>query len=1239
MAVETSAVQIVVNVTDANSGAVIAGVEQNISKLGAAGTTSGQQMRRGLEEAGAGALSAREKTRLLSEEFGIRIPRAMQSLIASSKTAQSVLGGLTTAVIGLGAIQIGAMVFEAAIAGAEKLWHNVLNVNQAVEDYQAEVAKAKLEDFGNTQSIETTKLRINEATEAVKRYEAEVASQQQKAQFWTLPGLEAVPGLSLGMGLYHDKKAHDAQGSATDMQRQLDKLKKDQLAAQKHELTLLAIQRDHPDQLGRKLAENQENYAYDRAREGVHGNDVANDAGAQKKAIEDQIARQEAAAQGGKGGKGGAGDAKSQAQELARIHEEALESGLRGSELYHAQEAAAIDDLKRRGIASAQAVEDVHAKFHNQEMNRLRAQQDETEKLGRAAAMAGMTGIQKTQAEGAGKIADINVDENLDPAERAKRIGYAQQETNQQIGEEQRTFTQEINALADSSAEHQVQGFARIHAEGAKELDRLQKDFDKSYALMDRHAPGGEDQYQQGVSQLQRGQGLIASGESGQATELARKNEQETEQIEAQARIKFFDAEKQKTQAIKTELDERLQKYKEEKDNEGLSQDNYNRRVAAAQQEANAQMIQAATEARQKMAGEFTHLFSSMDHPLKALAEMGDKAAGEAAASLFQRFQGHNTSTGGTPMKDIPTNSLNSVIGGFGFHVGGHKPGAAPGLGEPGSAVPASAHAPGSGAEKTIAVSQAIIHIASATFAGGPATGAGAASMGSGAPGATSAPGVSSPASGSYSAAPRSTSTIAASSISASSSAPEYGASLPASGSFSSGTGVGYGSTPAAIAAGSNGGTGAAAGSSSSAATGGAGRGGGAEGIANFAAGSGSAPIKGTPVGTALGEVNEGIGLTKQLKSSWMKKGTESSPVFHPKIFGQEIKAGFSRHPKNSADAGTGAISGTDQDAGSLATSSPGSTAAAGTGSSSDSWTMPSTSSTPIVPGAGTASSSANMSSNTTPSASFANGVSSDVGSVPGSLKNAQGNDSTMQGAMTAGQGAVGMYSAVEGNGGAGGALKGAAAGAEIGSLFGPIGMAVGAAAGAIIGAIGIGGREKARVYDLTTVRPRLANDRDSFQQGSMDYLSAYSDAESLQTEAYKTCSKLGPAAGHYYSDTIKPEIIAAEGKLTAEQRAGRSQYTTSAASYDVGSDYIPQTGWNLNHVGERIIPSDQNERITQAIEGGGKMPVQAAAMGDVHLHVHAIDAKGVAGFLDKYKHNIRGAVNDSYAENSGGGL
>jgi hypothetical protein len=88
MSVESSAVQIVINVTDANSGAVIAGVEHNIQKLGAAGVTTGKQMRelgdagasagrkikQGMDEAGIAAMSAKEKMHLLTEEVGIHIP-------------------------------------------------------------------------------------------------------------------------------------------------------------------------------------------------------------------------------------------------------------------------------------------------------------------------------------------------------------------------------------------------------------------------------------------------------------------------------------------------------------------------------------------------------------------------------------------------------------------------------------------------------------------------------------------------------------------------------------------------------------------------------------------------------------------------------------------------------------------------------------------------------------------------------------------------------------------------------------------------------------------------------------------------------------------------------------------------------------------------------------------------------------------------------------------------------------
>jgi gas vesicle protein len=205
--------------------------------------------------------------------------------------------------------------------------------------------------------------------------------------------------------------------------------------------------------------------------------------------------------------------------------------------------------------------------------------------------------------------------------------------------------------------------------------------------------------------------------------------------------------------------------------------------------------------------------------------------------------------------------------------------------------------------------------------------------------------------------------------------------------------------------------------------------------------------------------------------------------------------------------------------------------------------------------------------------------------------------------------------------------------------IGGPLGAAIGAVAGAVIGAIG--SSHAARDYDLKTVRPRIANDLQAYHSGGMNYMDAYSDGQSLEMEAQTTTKKMGSADSRYYNNTILPEIKEFMGKLTSEQKAGRSQYTASGASYATGTPYVPQTGLNMNHAGERIFSSVDNSQITKAITEGnrGTMPVQPASMGDVHLHVHAIDAKGVSQFLDKYKHNIRSAVNDSYAENSGGGM
>jgi hypothetical protein len=231
------------------------------------------------------------------------------------------------------------------------------------------------------------------------------------------------------------------------------------------------------------------------------------------------------------------------------------------------------------------------------------------------------------------------------------------------------------------------------------------------------------------------------------------------------------------------------------------------------------------------------------------------------------------------------------------------------------------------------------------------------------------------------------------------------------------------------------------------------------------------------------------------------------------------------------------------------------------------------------------------------------------------------------------------MYATVEGNGGVGGALQGAMSGMQLGgAMAGPIGAAIGAAAGAVVGAIGIGGREKARVYDLKNVRPKIVSDQDSYNQGGMAYSDVYQDFQGMKTGSWAAIRSMGPAAMSYWNDTIKPEIEQAQTKLTAEQRAGRSMYSASGAQYATGADSVPGTGMALVHQGERIFSTDQNERITQSIESAGRMPTQPAGWsGDIHIHAH--DTQTGISFLMNNKHVIRNAMNASLAENSGGGL
>jgi hypothetical protein len=177
-----------------------------------------------------------------------------------------------------------------------------------------------------------------------------------------------------------------------------------------------------------------------------------------------------------------------------------------------------------------------------------------------------------------------------------------------------------------------------------------------------------------------------------------------------------------------------------------------------------------------------------------------------------------------------------------------------------------------------------------------------------------------------------------------------------------------------------------------------------------------------------------------------------------------------------------------------------------------------------------------------------------------------------------------------------------------------------------------------------------------------MDYLTAYSDMQSLDSEAKKTTNSYGPAARSYYQDTIKKEIHQAEAKFTSQQKAGRSNFTATAAQYDRGGtiDNFGTLGTTSEHgfihakQGEYMVEqqaANTHAGALNAINSGathsdmakyyggdsGTMPAQTQSAGDVHLHLSAIDGKSSMQFLSANKHNIRKVLNDSYGENSGG--
>jgi hypothetical protein len=1147
-----------------------------LNKTAAAGVNAGRASGRAMHQVKEDGMSAKEGLHLVTEELDLHIPRAFRSLIAESKLAQSAISALGGAIAGIGLAQVGFMVLSQLAEGAQKLYEKYLDVDGAIERFNREAGEAASKKFYEDSGLDQLKedlVGVNDQLDELKKKKeaagrwdvtAGEAGKMLGSSLLSIGTLGAVPyKYSFGVDDAKNQNINQGKQDTSELRiledahkKNLQKIEDEQRIAEA-KAAGIGKARAAQEAENRKAQEDYE-YRVARARKlaeivnrGVEENNKTWYGGHLKPGDEKYresvkvspnagvAERDDARMHAGNEFKAAQiEEQRATSQEIRKLQDETRQAELGGIALLEDQRAAADREWVIEHGKSAAAIKAIDEKFYAEERKLIEEQRRETEKFVGRAALSQFTGVAKLQQQSVLDIADIRGDKNLDDTAKDQRAAAVKEKLAADIAELQKQYIQQTDELERDAQARSLTGLARIRAEAERTIAAKELAFKTQWGQV---SPDSAE-YQKAHQQLNRQKTIITGSADQQSQEYLRHSLEETEQMEAEAHVKMLSAEKQQTAAIALEYEQRTRKFREELDQQLTSgklslsdmnalQEDYNRKVAAAAEQRDAQLVEAARQAREKMAGEFTRFFRD---PMGAMKEMGQKAAGEMAARMFQQVESRHGGAPGQQQGFSDQWSLGKIFD----HV--------PGLGgrnaqnvQNGESEKHRSETLASGAF-TLAHAEirvAMANISMPALAGGITPGA---------PGATASGAALSSGSTSL---------------------------LGMPGTF------GEGGSTTALA-----------------------RVSGPQGMGGSPTFSGSTESGGgaNPFGTALSDIKQGVGVFKQAKS----------------IFG-----------------------------------SPKSTIANGGGDDE------------TLGGGGMLDINKVFGSSTTK-------VTGPSGSGGGML----GGGGMMANLGGAAGGAMGLFSAYQGNGGLGGALGGAMSGMELGmAVGGPIGAAVGLVGGAILGAIGFGGREKARVYDLKTVRPRLGDDFHSFQTGAMDYTSAYSDMQSLDTEARKTLGKMGGSAKAYYWDTINKEIHQAEAKLTAEEKAGRSGQTMSAAQYHQGGwtggfgsmATGPDSGWAHMREGEFVVHEQAAVTHAGALEAiragashsdmaryygldssaqGYRMAMQPSGAGggsgrtqNITVPIQAIDTKDFVQRIHDVKHHVRAAVNSSYAENSGG--
>lgn len=560
--------------------------------------------------------------------------------------------------VGVAAVTILAQVGESLY----DLYEKYIDLDAAANKYNDDVAKKKTEDFVDVHSIETARMRLDEATDSVTKLHD--AAQNMRGGFWSdvFSGLNSggfQGGLIAGVAnLAGSRSLADASAQSA---AQADALLEKQAQLQGR-ISTLRIEAAHAGdselkgyaainaELDKQIALHAQEAEIARGQEGARGNPVAQAGIGQYQRLQDEQAQAEASAKRVQ-------LAEHETSEIMRLRAEALQAGLTGNALYAAQEVAAYDEINRKfaaGELSKQAMlaetADTERKFVGEAQKRQDELDARVRKSNEDAAMAGLTGIAKIQAETQAALAAIDEEESKAVGggveTDAQKKDFAQLRANasgagaQKQAEDQKQYFEQMDQMMAGFVDRSAEGYAKIYEDADKSAADVFKAWDERVGQMKQ----ADDVYVAYTNKMSNAMTAIYANADREAARLHQQTMDSLRREEELAARESLPPWIAAEMAIVDTYNDRVNKAREALAQQKIDEDEYNAERVAANAVAEAQMQKQMEETRDKLA---SGLQSFFQNPQKYIEQRAmDTAFQYMGNEMMQLFQNHSTNPG-----------------------------------------------------------------------------------------------------------------------------------------------------------------------------------------------------------------------------------------------------------------------------------------------------------------------------------------------------------------------------------------------------------------------------------------------------------------------------------------------------------------------------------------------------------------------------------------------------------------